>query len=90
MARFIINLASSSYDDTFRQALALVANTNKKYDPNWIDLSSITAPEAGESEKKKDKGKFAFYCDFQKAWSFRKSHDYETWNSKKILTTANN
>ena len=88
MVRFLINLASSGYDATFRQALALVDNTTNKYDPNWIYLSSIAAPEAGECEKKKDKGKFAYYCDFHKRWSFIKSHSSATYNSKKILMTS--
>ena len=91
MVAFLFNLATSGDVNTFRQDFALRANNNsmdENNDPNWIDLSSISAPKEGESEKNKVKGKFVCYCDFHKAWSSRKSYASATFNSKKRLDTA--
>ena len=57
----LFNLATSGDRNTFPQALALYVNANltttdKTYNPNWIDLSTIPHPKDGEAEKKKSQG----------------------------------
>jgi len=52
----LLNLAKNDDKDKFRQALAYLASSDKRNDPNWIDLSSVPAPKNGEPEKIKVKG----------------------------------